>query len=217
MHTSEGSKCSRLTAVEQVHQYKDAGYDGVIITDHFVNGNSSVDRTLPWIEQMRIQFSGFRAASIEGDRIGLKVFEGIEFAYNGTEFIVLGLGEDWFICHEETKDMSPDQFLPIFREAGAAVIHAHPYREAPYIHETRLYPNLVDAVEGFNLQNAPEWNNKAFEYAQVNNLPITAGSDCHHIGNYGAGIELVEEPRDINDLVRIIKSGKGWNWFDEIR
>lgn len=33
------------------------------------------------------------------------------------------------------------------------VIHAHPYREAPYIPEIRLYPDYVDGVEVYNVSN----------------------------------------------------------------
>lgn len=210
-HTSEGSKCGKLTAREQVMQYKNAGYDGIIITDHFVNGNSAVDRTLSWEEQMKQQFSGYQNASVEGEKIGLKVFEGIEFAYKGTEFIVLGLGFEWFLKHPETKDMTPEEFLPLFREEGAAVIHAHPFREAPYILEYRLYPDLVDAVEGFNLQNQPEWNKKAMDYAEKYCLPVTSGSDCHRLMEFGAGIDLEQPVSSIQELVRVIKSGQGWS------
>jgi len=212
-HTSEGSKCGHITAEQQVIQYKNAGYDGIIITDHFVNGNSSVDRTLPWEEQMMIQFSGFKNAYNAGKKTGLKVFEGIEFAYNGTEFIVLGLGYEWFKNHPETKDMTPEEFLPLFRENGAAVIHVHPFREASYIPMQRLYPELVDAVEGVNLRNEYEWNVKALDYAKKHNLPVTAGSDSHRLGELGAGIEIDFEVNDLSEIVQMIKSGKGWKYI----
>ena len=103
--------------------------------------------------------------------------------------------------------------MPFFRSEGAAVIHAHPFREADYIEEIRLYPELVDAVEAYNFTNQHEWNAKAIAYAKGYNLPMTAGSDCHHIDGMGAGIILDETPDSIDDLVRIIKSGKGWKIY----
>ena len=40
LHTSEGSACGHAKAVDIVHAYKDAGYTGIIITDHFFYGNT---------------------------------------------------------------------------------------------------------------------------------------------------------------------------------
>lgn len=217
MHTYESSACGRATSIEQVHQYKKAGYDGVIVSDHFITGNSAVDRSLPWEQQMRDQFAGFRHAKEEGELIGIKVFCGIEYGYHGTEWIILGLDENWFIDHPEVLDMKPEEFLPFMRSEGAAIIHAHPYREADYIEEFRLYPDLVDAVEVYNFTNKDPWNDKAIAYAMEHNLPMTAGSDCHHIDAMGAGIVLDENPETIDDLVRIIKSGKGWKIYTKYK
>lgn len=52
MHTSEGSACGRSSAEEMVRSYKEQGYTGVFVTDHFFNGNCSVDRSLPWAEKV---------------------------------------------------------------------------------------------------------------------------------------------------------------------
>lgn len=216
MHTDSGSLCSRISAKEQVRQYKEAGYDGIVVTDHFVNGNSAVDRRLSWHEQMDMQFRGYREAAEAGAKCGLRVYEGTEFAYCGTEFIILGLGCQWFKEHPEIAYTTPERFLPVFRAVGAAVIHAHPYREASYISEVRLFPELVDAVEGYNLHNLPEWNEKAMLYAAENSLPVTSGSDCHDYGTLGAGIRLDREPDDAIDLAEIIKSGRGWECIYEI-
>ena len=40
VHTSETSKCGRSSAAEMVAAYKAAGVDAIVISDHFVNGNS---------------------------------------------------------------------------------------------------------------------------------------------------------------------------------
>lgn len=210
MHTKEASACATLDAASQVRQYKAAGYDGIIVTDHFVNGNSRVDRSLAWEEQMREQFKGYRKACEEGERLGLKVFCGSEYAYYGTEFIVIGLGEDWFCRHHEVMEMEPTEFLTYFREAGAAIIQAHPFRKASYIKEIRLYPELVDAVEVYNHSNWTEWNRKAREFAERTGRPFSSGSDCHHRATYGGGIILEKAPEDEADLISIIRGGSGW-------
>ena len=44
MHTCEASKCARSTGAQMAQAAKEAGYTGVIITDHNWYGNT--DRTL---------------------------------------------------------------------------------------------------------------------------------------------------------------------------
>lgn len=36
MHTSEVSPCSKRSAIEGIKDYKEVGYDGVVITDHLL-------------------------------------------------------------------------------------------------------------------------------------------------------------------------------------
>ena len=53
-HTSEVSKCSRITAAELVRFYKKCGFDGICITDHFLNGNTTVPQGLKWTERIEL-------------------------------------------------------------------------------------------------------------------------------------------------------------------
>mgnify|MGYP000842334657 CR=1 FL=1 len=46
-HTAKVSACSRMGAEELVELYLENGYDGIFVTDHFLNGNTTVDRRLP--------------------------------------------------------------------------------------------------------------------------------------------------------------------------
>ena len=38
IHTSESSPCGQICGDKVVEYYKKAGYDGIVITDHFTNG-----------------------------------------------------------------------------------------------------------------------------------------------------------------------------------
>lgn len=218
LHTSESSACGNASAAEQVKQYIANGYNGMLVTDHFVNGNSAVDRSKPWEEQMEKQFSGYFNALKAAENTDFKVFFSTEYAYHGTEFIVIGLDYEWFVSHPEIIEKKPEEFLEIFRSEGAAVIQVHPFRRAPYIKEIRLYPEYVDAIEAFNLANGEyDWNVSAYELAKKYNKPITAGSDCHYIGKLGAGIDLDVVPQNERELADIIRSGKGWKIFGDTR
>ena len=48
MHTSETSRCARSPAAKMVAAYKDAGYHGIVVTDHFLNGYSCMEKDWPW-------------------------------------------------------------------------------------------------------------------------------------------------------------------------
>ena len=91
LHTKEASACASLDGAVQVRLYKSLGYDGVFITDHFFGGNTAVPRTLPWEKRIHLFCEGYRHAKEEGDRIGLKVFFGLETGFSGTEFLIYGV------------------------------------------------------------------------------------------------------------------------------
>ena len=150
MHTKEASACSHNTAVEMARAYKEAGYTGIIITDHFFYGNTAIDRKLPWKDWVEQFCLGYEHAKEEGDKIGLQVFFGWESGYRGTEFLVYGLDQEWLLLHPEIKDATVEEQYRLVHEGGGIVSHAHPFREEVYIPEIRQFPQFVDAVEGIN-------------------------------------------------------------------
>ena len=52
-HCSQCSACAHSTSQELVLAYHKAGYAGVVFTDHFITGNTAVDRNLPWEDKMK--------------------------------------------------------------------------------------------------------------------------------------------------------------------
>ena len=106
LHTREGSACARATAAEQVRSYYEAGYAGIIVTDHFFNGNTAVPRNLPWEERVNLFCLGYENAKAEGDRLGMDVFFGWESGYYGTDFLIYGLDKDWLLKHDDILEWS---------------------------------------------------------------------------------------------------------------
>lgn len=210
LHTSEASKCASMDGKTAADMYKLLGYDGIVVTNHFINGNTSVDRSLPWPEQMELFFKGYDNAYAEGIKIGLKVFCSLEFNYKSTEFIILGLDKKWYIDHPEIMNMAPEEFIPFFKDNGAYIIQVHPYRYAWYIEVPRPYAYLVDAIEVINIGNQKlESDIWARRLAKLYNKTMVAGSDCHHYGKgYGAGVVLNEIPCDEKDIIRILRKNE---------
>ena len=82
MHTSEGSACGFASGAMQARHYKALGYDGIVVTDHFFNGNSRINVDFPfesWERKIDLFCKGYENAYDEGKKIGLKVFFGFEF------------------------------------------------------------------------------------------------------------------------------------------
>ena len=52
LHTRGVSACGSTEPEDYIAVYKKAGYAGIFVTDHFFNGNSGIDRTLPWEEMV---------------------------------------------------------------------------------------------------------------------------------------------------------------------
>lgn len=213
MHTSEGSACGKNTAAEMARAYAEGGYTGIIVTDHFFYGNTAVDRSFAWREWVERYCLGYEHARVEGEKYGLQVFFGWESGYRGTEFLVYGLDKEWLLSHPEIRDATVEEQYKLVHKEGGIVIHAHPFREASYIEEIRLYPEYVDGVEGINAAHSgrtkmcsghPEYNDRAEAYAAKHGLPMTAGSDQHTTEMIRGGMVFSRRLADIHDFTRAV-------------
>ena len=179
-HTSPVSRCASASPEDTVRFYKSAGYDGIFLTNHFLDGNINPEvRSLPFEEQIDYYFAGFDECAKLGARIGLKVFPGVELSYLGTDFLIYGLDRRWYRARPDIMQMSKREELALMMEAGAFIVQAHPYREAHYIDHIRLFPRSVHAAEIINSNQAPLANDMAALYAKQYGLLETCGSDNH--------------------------------------
>ena len=221
-HTAPVSKCGKASAEETVRFYKRIGYDGIFITNHFLDGNINPSvLTLPYEDQVDFYFSDYEAGLRCGQEIGLKVFPGVELSCcKGTDFLIYGLDKAWYKAHPEIMDMEKSEELPMMMEAGALVIQAHPFREAPYIDHIQLFPRCVHGVEIINSNQAEEANVMALFYAEHYHLLKTGGSDNHrgpeifeHLQAKGyrpeiAGMRTEEPLNSVSDFISAVLSGK---------
>lgn len=213
MHTQEASACASSTEAEMARAHKQADYTGIFVTDHFFNGNTAVPRDLPWKERIERFCLGYEHARDEGERIGLQVFFGFEYAYHGAEFLVYNLDKQWLLEHENIDLGSPRQALLQMHQGGAFIIQAHPFRERDYIDHIQLFPRDIDGVEAINAAHLGEdgkrMNQRALAYAAMFDLPATAGSDSHSVGRlFGGGVEFSEKLQKPLDYLTNLQAGK---------
>ena len=209
LHTAEGSGCGRNTAAEQVRAYKKRGYQGIIVTDHFINGYSTCPRykKIEWEEKMAYVVAGYKAAKQEGDSLGLDVFLGWEYTINGSDFLTYGLGIDFLLDNPGLDLLDIKTYSSLVREKGGYLAQAHPYRDAAYIqHKFPVDPMYLDGVEVFNASDNPNINKKAMRFAEKHGLPMQAGGDSHGTDDSPSGVKLKSRAKNIQDIIEAIKN-----------
>lgn len=211
LHSAPVSKCGSYSVRDNMEFYKEIGYDGIFLTNHFLDANIGGDRSSPYEEQIEFFFTDIEEGMRLEEEIGIKFFWGVETSYLGTDFLVYGLSKEWYLSHPEIMTVTRKEMLTMMAEDGALIVQAHPFREASYIDHIRLYPYHVHAVEVDNCGNKDFQNEMALSYAKCYNLPCTAGSD-NHISRYAtrlAGVEFDTPLQNIEDFINRIKRGEG--------
>ena len=223
LHTRTASACGKSLGSEYIAYYKAMGYDGIFVTDHFFNGNTCVQKDLPWEEWVKGYCAAYHEAKAEGDKQGLKVFFGWETSYAGEDFLIYGLDENWLLAHPDVRYWDQREQYEHIHADGGLVVQAHPYRERYYQTEVKLHPYHSDAWEVANGGNKPYQDVLAYDYAKAHGIIMTAGSDIHKVGATSCGAcfgVITEKPIcSEQDYVDMIFSGKGYTlnvaegWF----
>lgn len=211
LHTADASRCGEDSARDMIRACKRAGYDLVVVTDHFMNANIRVTPGMSWPEKVEVLTRGYRAGRAEGEKIGLNVLFGWETYTSGPEYLTYGLGEDFLLKNPGIDRLPPKEYLAAVRAAGGFIAHAHPFREAYYIPRFEPLTRELDAVEVFNAANDdPAWNRKAKALARRAGLIEIAGSDAHDVSRVGYGAVRFPHPvRTMEELIAALRERKG--------
>jgi hypothetical protein len=210
LHTSEVSKCAFNTGAEMARAYKEAGFTGIFVTDHFFNGNTIIPKELDWKEKVDLLYRGYESAKAEGDKIGLDVFFGWEFTLKPyfADFLTYNLGKDFLLAHPNIDKLPIRDYSRLVRNSGGLIIHAHPYRIADYMScHFKPKPYLADGIEVNNttsdtLQN---YNHKAWGLARNNPRHIRiSGTDIHSTNRNLVGMAGVAFPYRIESVQHFV-------------
>ncbi|MDR2632961.1 MAG: PHP domain-containing protein [Treponema sp.] len=211
LHTSQVSACAISRGREYIPAYKALGYAGIIVTDHFVHGNSRLSRGLSWKEWVNHFCRGYEEAREAGKQQALDVFFGWEETFDGDDYLVYGLDKGWLLEHPEAAHWNRREQYETVQFYGGCVVHAHPFRQHYYIDTIHLAPQCVDAVEAANAGNEEaSYDALAMSYARALGLPVTAGTDIHSVRQLQGlacpfGVYLDRKMSGIEDYVAAIK------------
>lgn len=221
LHTSTVSACGKSRGYEYVSLYQELGFSGIIVTDHFFNGNCAIASNLPWEERVNRFCKGYEEAKEEGDKKNFPVFFGWEFNFEGDEFLVYGLDKQWLLAHPDMLSWNHITHYQKVKEDGGLVVQAHPFRERGYLSRVSLHPSQCDAWEVANAGNTAEQDKLAYRYAKEYHIPMTAGSDIHQAVNNGKdghfGVAFDTPLTSIHDYVERVKKAQGHIYVPEQR
>ena len=182
VHTKEGSACSTTSIHDMIRKYKEQGYTGMAITNHFYGGNTCVSRELDWhdfvMEYARAYYEGLETAK----ELDFDLIFGIEQGYgNGKEILIYGVEPEYVAERPFLIECDLELWSKEMHKAGAFIAYAHPFRDRVYIKNPNEIPplQLVDGVEVHNYCNHPEENERAQRIFENSDTILIAGSDLH--------------------------------------
>lgn len=203
-HTAMVSKCAKITPEELCRIYREKGYSGIVITEHY-NPRTFIDRHIfaPQKDIEHYLSSYYELKKYEDE--DFRIFLGIEVRHHLTpsDFLIYGVEEDWLRQQGNMLNWWNRRRYGKFHKAGCLVFQAHPFRQG-----FRSCPSYIDGVEVYNGKAVKDDNLKALNWAKKHNKLFSSGSDCHRVSNAGKG--GIISPRKINnnrELIELIKSG----------
>ncbi len=205
-HTKEVSRCGQLPVEELIKKYKEAGYSGIVLTDHYSPMTFDLPDFFSKKKAIDHYLRAWRIAKQYNDE-NFKVLLGMELRFYATvnDYLVYGITEEMLFDLPFLLPLYIKKASKLLRARGCLFLQAHPFRKLI----TRADPKYLDGVEVFNGKADKEANQNSEKWAEEINAPVrTSGSDCHRESGVGLGGIITTEPIKTNDdLIRILKSG----------
>lgn len=174
-HTSDVSRCAKLSPENVAELYIEAGYSTIVLTNHYVeygfdglgSWEKCIDNYLNAVYRMR-----------EFSKGQLNVLSGAEVRnyYSSNDFLLYGADEEFLKQNRYLHRLPIKELSKLARENGVLLVHAHPFRNGMTI----VDPALLDGIEVFNgTPHTHSRNNVANAWAKQFGLLRTSGSDFH--------------------------------------
>ncbi len=211
-HTAPCSACGSSTPDKLVEALHTGGYNGCVLTNHFIRGNSGIDRSLPWKDFVARYEKDYIECKKAAQKYDLDIIFGIEEGVgDGLEILCYGITPQFLYENPQLQsDHSVEAWYNALHKFGALCIQAHPFRDRAYITNPRVLSlEYIDGIEVYNHYNTPENNLQAEQFADAHpDLILTSGADTH-TGRSAcfAGIETDTRITNEKDIVGVLKSG----------
>ncbi len=204
-HSSGASSCCRLNAEEIVEAAKNIGVDGIILTNHY--RSSDCEKFPTGKDYAEHYIKECHRAKAHGDKIGLKVFFGIEVTVTFADrihLLIYGVKEDFLRENPYIYELSQKELYELVHKNGGILVEGHPFRhDCPILDTTYL-----DALE---INCHPLYKDTHYDVlydaAKKAGLMLTCGSD-YHGDTYRpeCGTYFPANVKTIEDIANFIKN-----------
>ncbi len=199
--------CGKLDVKDLVKKYKEAGYSGLVLTDHYSPMTFEIHELFNKKKALEHYLRAYREIKKYEDE-DFTVLLGIELRFYATinDYLVFGVSEELLEKLPFLLPLYIKRASRLLRKEGCLIVQAHPFRK--FIR--RANPKYLDGIEVYNGKASKEENQSALKWAnEINNIIKTSGSDCHRESGVAKGGIITNEPIKTNeDLIRILKSGE---------
>ncbi len=203
-HTSDVSRCAKMSPEEVAEQYIAAGYSTVVVTNHYAE--YIFDGRGPWEERIEAYLGGIRRMrAYVGDRLTVLSGAEVRCYQNHNDYLLFGATEEFLIENPNLHRLSAKQLSRLARENDVIFVQAHPFRTGMTVMDTKL----LDGIEVFNgTPHTDSRNHFADEWAKRFGLLRTSGSDFHGGRYIITGGILTDVPiTDLAQLKAVLRSG----------
>ena len=198
-HTYLGSPCATAFPETLIKEYKEKGYGGAVLTNHYCK--AYFDNYKGETEQEKKQFFIDLIEDFEktAHKLNFKAFYGAEILVKTTdnafrEFILVGFDKAFIMANKPLFNYTQTELFEIAEKNRFFLYQTHPQRKTIVFGDTKY----MHGAESFNGHiNHINRNEQALEFIEKHGLKKMSGTDYHDAGQpITAGIYI---PKDIND------------------
>ncbi len=208
-HSSGISLCSRIPYDKVVDSAKEAGFKGIVLTNHYCEEYLNTISFDEWIEKY---ITEYELAKHYGDSVDMKVLFAVEVTMNfdkRVHMLIYGITPNLLRTHKLLYTKSLEELYAFCVEFNLTLIQAHPYRYGSTVLDTHY-------LDGIEINCHPKYGNAysadIIDIATKKGLTVTCGCDFHGDVDYRprGGMFI---PDHINDGIALAKYLKESNEF----
>ncbi len=203
-HTGCVSRCGRVEPEKIVSLYKEKGYSGIVVTDHYSPMTFKVSKLACPQKEINFYLEGYRRmAKAAGNDFTVLLGMELRHYFTANDYLIYGVDEKFLYNAGNLLNAREKQVKSLCVKNSFLVFQAHPFR--PGIR--RCNPDYIDGIEVYNGKTSKKMNEKAYRWAKNENKLMISGSDFHTEKNLARGGIITDEPIKSNgDLLRILKT-----------
>lgn len=207
-HTAQSSHCGRVPAEDGVKQYKEAGYSGLVVTDHFSERERGAPGERSWDSVCERFLKGYHDAKRAAQGMDFQVFLGMEirFPHDENDFLIYGFTEKLLREHPWIYMKELPDLRKLAEKEGLYIVQAHPFRAKCVLADT-VY---LDGIEVYNGNPRHDSHNElALQAAGEHKLGRTVGSDFHKPEDLSQRCaKFVHLPHTEQELAEMLRRGE---------